>query len=301
MEASLVREVAIGIDVGGTNVRAARVDGEGRLDGHLKVRTDSGSSVTELAIGLCRSLLDDDVTAIGLGIPGRIDRDGATIFSSGYVDLAGQRPGEVIADAVGLPVVLENDAHMALLAELQLGAAAAADDVVMFTVGTGIGGAVALDRLVVRGRGNAGQLGHLTLDPGGPVCNCGRRGCSEVLASGTALNRLIGEAGLPSGITAEMLLERRASDPTAAAVLGRWADAWRDAIDSVVAVLDPDLVVLGGGLGGAAVATLQACGRAAPPWFECPVVAAQLGDDAGVIGAGLRALGLTQAPPSPPA
>ena len=281
---------AIGVDIGGTNVRAARVDRDGRLSGLLKVRTGSQPDPLELVSGLCRRLLDDDVEAIGIGIPGRLDGDGATVLSSGYVELAGQRLGDIIGGRVGRPVVLDNDAHMALLAELRLGAATDAGDVVMFTVGTGIGGAVALDREVLRGRGNAGQLGHLTLDPQGPECNCGRRGCSEVLASGTALGRLMEEAGLPPGTTAESLLERRADDTVAAGVLCHWARSWRDAIDTITAVLDPDLVLLGGGLGSAAVAALEACAPSVSPWFGCPVVPARLGDDAGVIGAGLRAL-----------
>lgn len=281
--------VTIGVDIGGTSVRAARVGVDGRLTDHIKVRTDSAPSVLGLVRDLCTRLLDDDVEAVGIGIPGRLDRDGMTILSAGFLDLAGLRLGETIGEAVGRPVILDNDAHMALTAELELGAATGADHVVMFTVGTGIGGAVAVDRRVLRGRGNAGQLGHLALDPGGPVCKCGRRGCGEVVASGTALKRLIGEAGLAADTTAEALLDRRADDPIAAGVLRRWAGAWRDAIDTAVAVLDPDLVLLGGGLGAAAVAALGAYSPAASGWFDCPVATARLGDDAGVIGAGLRA------------
>lgn len=282
--------VAVGVDIGGTNIRAARVGPDGRVSDRIKLPTASAPSVPELVGDVCRQLLDDDVEAVGIGIPGRLDRDATTILSAGFVDLAGSRLGEVIETIVGLPVVLENDAHMALLAELAVGAATSADHVVLFTVGTGIGGAVAMERTVLRGRGNAGQLGHLTLERAGPTCNCGRRGCSEVLTSGTALSRLIREAGLPEGTTAEALLERGADDPAAEAVLRRWAGAWRDAIDTVVAVLDPDLVILGGGLGAAAVAAVDAYAPAASAWFGCPVAPARLADDAGVIGAGLRAL-----------
>ena len=95
--------------------------------------------------------------------------------------------------------------------------------------------------------------------------------------------------GAAAGANRDPRLERGADDPTAEAVLRLWAGAWRDAIDTVAAVLDPDLVVLGGGLGAAAVAALDAYAPAASAWFECPVAPAQLGDDAGVIGAGLRA------------
>jgi glucokinase len=284
--------VTIGIDIGGTNVRAARVDAQGRMAGHVKVRTGSGTNVTDLIHDLAQRLLDDDVVAVGIGIPGRLDRDGTSILSAGYVDLAGLRLGELISVSIGRPVILDNDAHMALVAELATGAAIDAEHVVMFTVGTGIGGAVAMSGTVLRGRGNAGQLGHLTLDPDGPACNCGRRGCSEVLASGTALTGYIREAGLPAGMTAEQLLERHERDPVAAGILRRWAGAWRGAIDTAVAVLDPDLVVLGGGLGNAAAAALRIYSPTTSPWFQCPVAAARLGDDAGVIGAGLRAFAL---------
>lgn len=280
---------AIGVDVGGTYIRAARVDRVGRHGQQLKVRSDAGPTAQSLVIDLCRELLDDEVVAVGIGVPGRLDRDRTTILSSGYVDLAGQRLGEVVADALGRPVTLENDAGMALMAELRLGAAAEAADVVLFTAGTGIGGAVALHGELFRGRGNAGQLGHLALERNGSDCNCGRRGCSEVLASGTALGHLIRDAGLPTDTTVQRLLERR-HEPAAAGILERWGGAWRAAIDTVVAVLDPELVVIGGGLGGAAVATLEATHPATSCWFACPVVAAALGDEAGVIGAGLRAL-----------
>jgi glucokinase len=281
------RGVTIGVDVGGTNVRAARIDPAGTASGLLKVRTDSSPSVPDLVEALVRQLLDDDVIAVGIGIPGRLDRGGRTVLSAGFVNLAGVALGELLSDRIARPVVMDNDAHMALVAELAVGAAVDADDVVMFTVGTGIGGAVAVARKVLPGRGNAGQLGHLTLDPDGPPCKCGRRGCSEVFLSGTALNGYIRDSGMPQGTTAETLLAAR-DDARAAAVLARWAAPWRDAIDTVVATLDPDLVLLGGGLGLAAVAALT--GRAsASPWFDCPVAGAALGDDAGVIGAGLRA------------
>jgi len=281
--------VAIGIDIGGTHVRAARITRDGALSDRSRVRTDSTQNVPELVIDLCSQLLDETVEAVGVGIPGRLDREGRSILSSGYVALAGLRLGELIGQAVGRPVFLDNDAHMALRAELALGAAAPAGDVVMFTVGTGIGGAIALDGIVRRGRGNSGQLGHLGLDPAGPPCNCGRRGCSEVLLSGTALSRLVAEAGLPPGTSVEELLERWPDDQRAAEVLLRWTGAWRSAIDTIVAAVDPELVVLGGGLGAAAVRALEVCAPTGSAWFECPVTAAALGDDAGVIGAGLRA------------
>ena len=282
------RRLAIGVDVGGTNVRAARIAPDGQMSGLLKVRTDSMPSVPDVVEALVRRLLSDDVVAVGVGIPGRLDHDRGKVLSAGFVNVAGIPLGEVLSARIGRPVVMDNDAHMALVGELAVGAAKDVDDVVMFTVGTGIGGAVANARNVLRGRGNAGQLGHLTVDPNGPACNCGRRGCSEVFVSGTALSGYIVAAGLPPGTSVETLLDTHGQSPAAAAVLTRWVTSWRHAIDTVVAVLDPDLVVLGGGLGVAAAAAIQGAAPASS-WFECPVVAAALGDDAGVVGAGLRA------------
>lgn len=282
------RRLTIGVDVGGTNVRAARIGPDGLMSGLLKVRTDSMPSVPDVVEALVRRLLSDDVVAVGVGIPGRLDRDRSKVLSAGFVNVAGIPLGEVLSARIGRPVVMDNDAHMALVGELAVGAAKDVDDVVMFTVGTGIGGAVADARNVLRGRGNAGQLGHLTVDPNGPECNCGRRGCSEVYVSGTALSGYIVAAGLPPGTSVETLIDTHGQSPAAAAVLTRWVTSWRHAIDTVVAVLDPDLVVLGGGLGVAAAAAIQGAGPASS-WFDCPVVAAALGDDAGVVGAGLRA------------
>ena len=280
--------VTIGVDIGGTNIRAGRVNRNGRIEGHLRVRTHSATHAQDLVRELVSRLLDDSVVGVGVGIPGRLDPAGTTVLSSGYVDLAGLRLGELLAAEVQRPTVLANDASMALAGELRLGAAVGADHVAMFTVGTGVGGAIAIDRQVIRGRANAGQLGHLTVDPSGPRCNCGRRGCIEVLGSGTALDRLVRQAGLPAGTTAEELLDGQEGS-TAAAVLARWARAWRCAIDTVVAALDPDLILLGGGLGAAAVAAIEAHAPAISPWFDRPVAPAGLGDDAGVIGAGLQA------------
>jgi glucokinase len=282
------RRLAIGVDVGGTNVRAARIAPDGQMSGLLKVRTDSMPSVPDVVEALVRRLLSDDVVAVGVGIPGRLDHDRGNVLSAGFVNVAGIPLGEVLSARIGRPVVMDNDAHMALVGELAVGAAKDADDVVMFTVGTGIGGAVANAGKVLRGRGNAGQLGHLTVDPNGPECRCGRRGCSEVFVSGTALSGYIVAAGLPPGTSVETLLDTQGHSPAAAAVLTQWVTSWRHAIDTVVAVLDPDLVVLGGGLGVTAAAAIQGAAPASS-WFECPVVAAALGDDAGVVGAGLRA------------
>ncbi len=171
-----------------------------------------------------------------------------------------------------------------------MGAAKGRENVVMFTIGTGIGGAVVLEGKIVRGRRAAGQLGHVLVATGGLPCACGRRGCVETTSSGNALRRLIAEAGYGEAVGVEDLFARKAEgDATAARVIDAWARPLRGAVDSMVAAFDPEMVLLGGGLGHAAFQAVSAI----PPeaeWYRCDVAPAELGDDAGVIGAGICAL-----------
>ena len=153
---------------------------------------------------------------------------------------------------------------------------------------------------MLRGRGTGGQLGHVTVQFDGLPCVCGRLGCVETTSSGTAFGRLVAEAGLPTGTRAEALLDREAAgDRVARAILDAWALPLRAAIDSVVAAVDPEVVLLGGGLGAAAHRAL-ARAPSMSAWTRCPVVPAQLGDDAGVIGAAVSALVEHLIAPEPP-
>ncbi|MDZ4086371.1 MAG: ROK family protein [Tabrizicola sp.] len=189
--------------------------------------------------------------------------------------------------ATGLPVTIENDATMALLGEAAHGAAKGLQNVVMLTIGTGIGGAILDGGRVLRGSGSAGQLGHICVDPAGRPCVCGRIGCVETVSSGTAFATHLAEAGLPAGTRAEDLLAR--SDAPARAVIAAWATPLRAAIDSLIATCNPDCVVIGGGAGAGAFAALDTV-PARGVWYSAPVVAATLGDDAGVIGAACAAI-----------
>lgn len=282
---------AIGIDIGGTNVRSALVSSRGDiLDRHTESVARDPEHVLHRVAALCRQLDQPGSVGIGVGIPGRVDARNKIVLSGGYLDLGGIAFAQRLEKACGKPVVIDNDCNMALAAESTLGAAQGCRDVVMFTVGTGIGGAVMLDGIPVRGRATAGQLGHLTVSAATLPCRCGRLGCVETASSGTALARLVAEAGLPVGTSVDALFEWEADgDASARAVLDAWAVPLRDAIDSMVAAFDPEMVVLGGGLGGAARRALMRA-PARSSWFQYPIVAARLGDDAGVIGAALSAM-----------
>ena len=185
---------------------------------------------------------------------------------------------------------------MALLGEAAFGAARGRGSVVMLTIGTGIGGAVLERGRVLRGKGAAGELGHLVVNRMGRDCVCGNRGCVETESSGTAFARHLAEAGLPVGTRAQDLLAR--TDAVARAVIAAWAAPLRQAIDLMMAVCDPDCVVIGGGAGAGAFAALATVPQR-QTWFHADLVLAELGDDAGVIGAAQAARALIDPPQTP--
>ena len=281
-----MQRTAIGVDIGGTHVRAARVDDMGTILASARGPSSSDpEAVLATTIDLIAEVMTPGVVGIGVGVPGRVDCGTGTVLSGGYVDLSRLPFAQRLMESTGQPVVIENDCSMALIGEAAHGAGRGKQSIVMLTIGTGIGGAVLERGQLLRGRGSAGQLGHIIVEPHGRQCACGRYGCVETLSSGTAFGRHVVEAGLPAGTSAETLLQRRAAgDAAATALLRDWAEPLRRAIDSLVATLDPDLVILGGGMGRQAVAALSAIVPEAG-WYECPVEAAALGDDAGVIGA----------------
>ena len=278
---------AIGIDIGGTRLRAARVN-----DGVVEARATAPSSpdpqtVLTRVLDLVEQVRGPDVAALGIGVPGQVHAATRRVLSGGYVNLSNLDFAAKVEAATGLPVTIENDATMALLGEAAHGAAKGLPNVVMLTIGTGIGGAILDGGKVLRGSGAAGQLGHICVDPAGRPCVCGRIGCVETVSSGTAFATHLAEAGLQADTRAEDLLARR--DAPARAVIAAWATPLRAAIDSLIATCNPDCVVIGGGAGAGAFAALATV----PPrgvWYSAPVLAATLGDDAGVIGAATAAI-----------
>ncbi len=279
---------AIGIDIGGTGIKAARVSADGAILAQASEATARTPPEVLAQIDKLIAALDDlAVATIGIGVPSRVDVRTEQVFPGGYVDLSGPPLAHRLEGPRGRPMYADNDGTMALVAEARLGAARGVDDVVMLTIGTGIGGAAMLGGKVLHGKSTAGQLGHITVVYDGIVCACGRRGCLETMSSGTSLGRHIAEAGLPVGTRAQDLIERR--DAVSRGVVDRWIAPLRSGIDSLVATLDPEMVVLGGGLGGVACAALAAYPEQST-WFHCKVVPATLGSESGVIGAALAAL-----------
>lgn len=305
---------AIGLDIGGTKIAGAVVDGRGTVVAELVEATpDESDAATVLGVLLTmvqRLRADHDVAAIGVGAAGIVAWPEGRILwapNNSYVNWPVRRQ---LAEATGLPTVVDNDANVAALAEARLGGPYR--NMVLVTVGTGIGGGLVLDDAVYRGpTGLGAELGHIILNPDGPRCGCGNHGCFEAYASGTALARMGRDAAAddPGGLLARLGAEEGAvsghtvtraaelGDGTARALftrLGRWLGV---GIASLANIVEVDAVVVGGGLvetGELLLAPARAAARefAYAPTARgvAPVVAARFGGDAGTIGAALLAL-----------
>lgn len=281
---------AIGIDVGGTNIRAARISALGAvLEKQIVASSREPAEALEIIKKLAAQMGAAEARAIGIGIPGRVDGLTGEILSGGYVDLSSFDLRALMAQAFNLKVVVANDCSMALIAEARCGAVQGMRHAAMLTVGTGIGGALMENGTIVNGKRCAGQLGHLIVVDGGQPCACGQRGCVESESSGPALRRHMNDAGYgPDERFEQLHMLAEAGDEKALRVLRNWAAPMRAAIRTLSAAVDPEVVVLGGGLGEA---TFKALGflPEVRSWYDIDVRPALLGDDAGIIGAGLAA------------
>ncbi|MGZ4308319.1 MAG: ROK family protein [Gaiellaceae bacterium] len=291
------RTQVIGVDVGGTKILGAVIGPDGTIGPREKRDTDVSSQDAVLA-GLDAVVetlcAEHEVAALGFGLPSRIDQRTGRAVASVNIPLEGVDFRSRMQERHGLPVGIDNDANAAAIAEWKAGAARGARDVVMLTLGTGVGGGLILDGKPYRGAtGSGAELGHIVLSRDGPECGCGGRGHLESYASGTAADRVAREV-LGDGSNAHDLVERgRAGDAEAVealAEIGRWLGA---GIESFVNVFEPELVVIGGGFGAAGELLLASAREVlareglAPGRDTVRIVEAELGADAGVIGAGM--------------
>jgi glucokinase len=289
--------LVIGVDVGGTKILSGIVDRQGHvLERHeLESPERSEEEVLGALDSAVEALLADEIEAIGFGIPSNLDRRTGHILRATNLplddfDLAGHA-----RERFGLPVGIENDANAASLAEWKLGAARGVSNLVMLTLGTGVGGGIVLDGRLYRGWA---EIGHIVVDVDGPPCqgNCHGRGHLEAVASGSAADRAARELWGDEADASDLLERARAGDQEARARLTKIAEALGAAIGSLANLFDPELVVVGGGFGEAAADFLlgPAQERArqealAPADESLRVVLAELGSDAGLVGAGLIA------------
>lgn len=263
----------IGVDIGGTKIAAGVIDENGAVLDRAQLPTPHGEvAIADAVAGLVRRLAPDVAgTVVGIAVPGYVSLDHRTVSYAANLDLENTRLAELIEARLPVSALVINDANAALWAEYRFGAARAVQDVAMVTVGTGIGGGLLVNgKLVTGANGWAGEIGHMVVEPGGRPCGCGSRGCLDRYASGS-------------------VLETEARTTADFAEMAHWLGF---GLSQVSMLLDPDLILLGGGVSAAGAALAEPTrerlaelltehGRHSTP----PVVPAQLGPDAGFIGA----------------
>ncbi len=307
--------VTVGFDVGGTKILAVVLDDQGRPT-HRSARCatpQGGDAIIDAIEGLLAEVRepDDDVWAAGVGIPGMVDRTGTLRFGPHLAGVTDFPFAEALASRLGVLTTTDNDGTAAAFAENRVGAGQGVKDMVMITLGTGIGAGLVSNGELVRGaNGFAGEPGHMMIHPNGPPCPCGQRGCWERFASGTGLGRMgrdaavagkadrVAElAGDPELVLGEHVTRAgREGDAQALAILSDFGWWLGVGIANLVNVTDPAKVVVGGGLIADAELVLPAARSAfhdqvmgvrwRPP---VEIVAAELRERAGAIGAGLLA------------
>lgn len=281
----------VAIDIGGTWTRVAAVDGISVTSvTRFPTRATSATRFLDsLDAAVDAALTMTSATRIGVSVTGPVDPISGTLFTPPNTDsfLAGLQLKEHLGRTGGLRVRVDRDTNCALLAEARYGSAAGVTNAVFATFSTGVGAAVLLNGELLRGRdGVAGELGHAVIDPAGPACGCGRRGCLESIASGPAIARA---AGCPDGATATV--RAAAGDQRALSVLHRAADALASACVDWANAFNPEVIVIGGSVARAhpewVVAASTTVRRQALSPTACPVLASALDDHVSLIGAAL--------------
>jgi glucokinase len=297
--------IALGIDIGGTNVKVAFVTQTGAViaKGEMSTEPEQGPELFSTAVAdYARKMADehnvewDAVLGAGVGMAGFLDVRRGWVEESVNLHWQDVPMGELLSKALGLDVHLDNDANVAALGEVWLGAGMAADTALCITLGTGVGGGIIINGQIHRGVSTmAGEIGHIQVKNDGELCNCGHHGCLETLASATAVVRHGLEAGLtvPSGeLTAKDVFELAADgNETARRVVDEMIHWLAVGLSIGANLLNPDTIVIAGGVVNAGDALIEPL-RAA---FQteslqrvarvCRIVAATLGSNAGVLGA----------------
>jgi glucokinase len=291
--------LVIGVDLGGTKTLGARIYPNGDVERHHEVATPIDSQEDLLAglDALVEELLDDDVKAIGFGIPSRIDQRTGRAVASVNIPLADLDFRDRMSERFRLPVGIDNDANAAAIAEWKIGAAQGANDVVMLTLGTGVGGGLILGGKPYRGSTGAGaELGHVVIVHDGRPCSCGGHGHIESYASGHAAKLLATEAFGEETDARKLVQLAFQGDEKAKEILADIGAHLGSGLGSIVNLFNPELIVVGGGfaaswhfISGPMEERMRA--EALPPAKDqAKIVRAQLGTVAGVVGAGFVAI-----------
>ena len=305
----------IGIDVGGTNLKAGLVSAQGEIVAAERIPLDFRSveqfaeTLADLALSVIKAggVQISDVEYVGVGIPGAVS--GGDILYTCNIPLRDVPLSDLFRRKLDLPVLLENDANCAAVGEWLCGAGRGTKDFAVITLGTGVGGGFVLNGKLYSGGGMVGEVGHMVIEKGGVPCNCGRCGCWEAYSSATGLIRMTKEAmeanpgsllhklaaenGGVEGRTAFVAAEQ--GDETALAVCRTYVEYLAAGVTNLVNILQPEVLAVGGGVAGAPEHLLMEPLRRIEE-TECyprhtgnlpRIVRAELGNDAGIIGAAL--------------
>lgn len=306
---ALIMGRCIGVDVGGTKIAAARVEPDGSVSRRFRTETRAAEGPDRVIERICQGIEcvmgEEAVDGIGIACPGPLDSRSGVVLSPPNLPGWERIPlKERLEDRFQVPVCVENDANAAAWGEYLLGAGRWADPMIYITVSTGIGGGVVLDGALYRGADTyAGEIGHMIVDPQGAPCGCGRRGCLEAMASGTALARAAAEAlrngdgrirewsggSLPRA--EHVFAAFREGDEVASRIIDDGIRYLAIGLANVVHLLNPRVIVIGGGVAGAGemffTPLRERLSNSLMPSFAdtFELRPAELGADAGVIGA----------------
>ena len=306
-----MKNYVIGVDLGGTKISTALSTFEGNIISQTVVPTNSSegelpvlnriiSSINEVINGA--NITINEVEAIGIGSPGPLDAKKGLIITTPNLPFKNYNLVQPIKERFNVPVYLDNDANVAAIGEFMFGAGKGKENIVFFTVSTGVGGGAVLNGQAYRGNtSNALEIGHMTVAPDGPRCGCGNVGCLEAVASGTAIGKRGQEAVQTNVETSlkkydkitsyEVFVEAKNGDAVAKEIVDKAMNYLGIGVANAISIFDPEMVIIGGGVskvGDILFDTVKSvvktrCFKAMSE--SCEIVLAGLGTDAGVMGA----------------
>jgi len=306
----------IGVDLGGTSVKAGVVSERGKLIHKDSMPTGNHKGQDAMIadiVALCQKVAADSgigaafISSIGIGVPGLYDKEQGVIVYLPNLDIRQAPIRDIIQNTFDVPVYLENDANAAAMGESVAGAAKEARSSVTVTLGTGVGGGIIIDNKILNGAfGGAGEIGHMAITMDGERCNCGRHGCWEAYASASALVRQAKAAvtahpesrlAQNAQITGKAVFDAAdLGDETAIRVLETYLRYVAFGITSLIAILEPEMIVIGGGLSAQGDKLLAPITKMVEAEVfggvrRTKIAAATLGNDAGIIGAAMLGMG----------
>ena len=306
-----MKKYVIGVDLGGTKISTAISTIEGNILANvvLPTKAEEGEvavlgiiiqSIDEVIVGSSTSI--DEVEAIGIGSPGPLDAKKGIIITTPNLPFKDYNLVQPLKEKYNIPVYLDNDANAAAIGEYMFGAGKGKESIIYFTVSTGVGGGAVLDGKVYRGHtSNALEIGHTTVDPNGPRCNCGNLGCLEAMSSGTAIAKKGKEAVSTNVETSlkkydtitsyEVFKEAEAGDEVAKDIIDNALTYLGIGVANAIATFDPEMIIIGGGVSKAGDIVFDTVKKVVNKRCfksmaeSCEIVPAGLGSDAGVVGA----------------